>query len=338
MFSVLSFVMQLELLPEDMDSTFSDVLRTLCPGPGNWVTPNDLCNLESAFGFRTEFSDPWLVDHACKLRVCSTVATDCEERANKLKFLQLEYGRRPFGNWHSKAYVSVLAGSKQMLAQHGITTEAVLRRCSSHSHSPTIPADFQQVAHQMVELKIGRLYQRENRIRTKLSTLGVNILPGYLERKVLRVLHAVAERCPPRIFAVVFKTYWNGWVTTTRCKALFLKTGQTSCRCLLGCGWDEDGMGHYILCNAYWSFLRAPRPRGLGIGLQIPRAKESALILSDSIGADDRIRLALALYALFTCVNMTRFGAMPAETNYNTLLRLLAKRGARGSPSSALLY
>ena len=96
-------------------------------------------------------------------------------------------------------------------------------------------------------------------------------------------------------------------------------------------------MGHYILCNAYWSFLRAPRPRGLGIGLQIPRAKESALILSDNIGADDRIRLALALYALFTCVNMTRFGAMPAETNYNTLLRLLAKRGARGSPSSALL-
>ena len=141
--------------------------------------------------------------------------------------------------------------------------------------------------------------------------MGVNILPGYLEREVLRVLHAVAERCPPRIFAVVFKTYWNGWVTTMRCKALFLKTGQSSCRCLLGCGWDEDGMGHYILCNAYWSFLRAPRPRGMGIGLQIPRAKESALILSDSIGPDDRIRLALALYALFTCVNMTRFGAMP---------------------------
>ena len=137
---------------------------------------------------------------------------------------------------------------------------------------------------------------------------------------------------------MVFRTYWNGWVTTMRCKALFPRTGQSSCRCLLGCGWDEDGLGHYILCNAYWSFLRTPRPRGMGIGLQIPRAKESALILSDSIGADDRIRLALALYALLTFVNMTRFRAMPAEINYTTLLRLLAKRGARGSPSSALLY
>ena len=48
---ILSFVMQLEDVPGNLEEAFSKVLRLMAPGPGNWATPADLVHLKSSYFF-----------------------------------------------------------------------------------------------------------------------------------------------------------------------------------------------------------------------------------------------------------------------------------------------
>ena len=81
--SVLSFVMQLEPDVDRVQKCFEEVLRKLASGPGTWISVGDLCNLQSAYLFPTEFTLPRFTSLAAKLRVICTVAPECEEIARK---------------------------------------------------------------------------------------------------------------------------------------------------------------------------------------------------------------------------------------------------------------
>ena len=82
--------------------------------------------------------------------------------------------------------------------------------------------------------------------------------------------------------------------------------------CNLGCGREDDGLGHYQSCRMYWDFIRKPRPSGPGLEYAT-RAKETSLLLGKDLVEDDVIRLAAGLCALYTTVNFRRFSG-PAET------------------------
>ena len=88
-----------------------------------------------------------------------------------------------------------------------------------------------------------------------------------------------------------------------------------------------DSLGHYILCDRYWEFLRLPSPRGLGIPPHIRKSKETALLLSDNLSSDLVIVLARGLYALYNTINALRFRSALAEhANFLSLMRAFAKR------------
>ena len=107
--------------------------------------------------------------------------------------------------------------------------------------------------------------------------------------------------------------------------------------CLLGCGWPDDDLRHYVCCSCYWEFLCKQRPRGLGIS-GLKGCKEVALGLSKEIEDDDVVRLAIGLYALFRTVNTLRFSpAAPHCTDPTVLLRMFAKRALDSHPSRKLL-
>jgi len=55
--SVLTFIMQLAVDFGELEVQFQAVLRRLAPGPGNWASVSDLCNLH-LFGFRYRFVNP----------------------------------------------------------------------------------------------------------------------------------------------------------------------------------------------------------------------------------------------------------------------------------------
>ena len=147
----------------------------------------------------------------------------------------------------------------------------------------------------------------------------------------MRALKVVGSRCSPRVFFAVFRTYWSGWLTSKRCKKMFIQSGLYTKHCVLQCGMGEDTLCHYILCDRYWQFLRAPRPRGMGIPDYVTRSRESALLLADNISNEDLARLAVALFSQYRTVNAVRFGNITTDLEWTSLLRLWAKNGARGS-------
>ena len=123
------FVMQLEVTPADLRSRFDAIVRKMFPGPVSWATSDDLCNLQTWFGFPAQIDNPVSVALAAKLRVIAYVAPNCMARSRELAFLHLEYGRRPFPDWHNRAYVRVLADVEKLLADNGISVEKVQKMC-----------------------------------------------------------------------------------------------------------------------------------------------------------------------------------------------------------------
>ena len=96
--------------------------------------------------------------------------------------------------------------------------------------------------------------------------------------------------------------------------------------CILGCGWDEDSVHHYVCCGTYWSFVADVRPRGLGLP-HVKRCKENALLISDDLAKEDVIRLAVGLYALYRTVNTIRFAKSDGDPHCPArLLKLFSQR------------
>ena len=107
--------------------------------------------------------------------------------------------------------------------------------------------------------------------------------------------------------------------------------------CLLGCGRDNDALGHYACCGVYWKFVHLPRPQGLGLA-HVKRGRDAAFLMLADLSHDDVVRLAIGMYALYRTVNFLRFGASAGIShNVLTLLRLFAKRGAGNFATPKLL-
>ena len=324
--SVLSYIWQLEPNPDNLLDDFEKALRKMMPGPGSWVSRGDLCNLK-AYGFPIEFPDPRWTAMAAKLRVVHQIASDCEQKHKDIQILPLEMGRRPFPSWHRRCYFSVLAEALSLCRDRGIT----LKRIAATEASCDRARSFQNIAEEAISSKFRDPYFRESRIRAHGVFWKFSVLPGHLETRVLSRFRILAERAPLKVWFVYFRTMWNGWVTYDRMKQLLPPRP-----CLLGCGYDEDRVDHYCCCNVYWSFLRRPRPQGLGI--QSERGKDTALLLNKSLSDEDVLRLAIGLYAVYRTVNAVRFSEPhEAPSDFHRLLRMFAKQAVNASNGRQLL-
>ncbi len=67
--TVMTFLLQLDRLPQAWPRTDAAALRCLAPGPGNWVMPMDLHALRDSLGLPQQFTKLEEVDLAAKFRV-----------------------------------------------------------------------------------------------------------------------------------------------------------------------------------------------------------------------------------------------------------------------------
>eukprot|EP00959_Pyramimonas_sp_CCMP1952_P188673 3946033-Pyramimonas_sp.AAC.1 len=74
------------------------------------------------------------------------------------------------------------------------------------------------------------------------------------------MLQHLAPLVPPRVWASVLRTLWNGWVTARRWPG----GPMAGSSCIFGCRHARDSIEHYASCDAVADFAR----RRLGI----PRA------------------------------------------------------------------
>ena len=102
------------------------------------------------------------------------------------------------------------------------------------------------------------------------------------------------------------------------------------------CSSGPGSIEHYSCCPAYWSFALSPRPRGLGI-LHRHRSRDSFFLVGDGLDQDDKIRLAVGLYALLRTVISLK-DAASRNLDPACMLRLWARRGADGSSARRLLH
>ena len=323
--------MQLEDAPSNLEEVFSKVLRLLAPGPGNWATTADLVHLKSSYFFPAAFMDPRWEALACKARVIQSVAPDCHAKAKELEALQVNNFRRPFGQWHKNSYFQVLARTSDMLSQRNI--------CSLTISSKVVAGkSFQQVARTMIEKNFQATYYSEARIRSHLTKWRLQGIPGQLDRRVALNMKLLSSWCAPRVQIVYFKAIWNRWTTDARMRTLLEKQGKGIRACLLGCRMadSKDDLKHYAVCDVFWSFLCSPPAGGMGLPRHL-RSNDTALLLHQELGDLDRVRLAVALYALYRATNILRHATADEQLDVAALLRLLAIAGARGSPAGKLL-
>ena len=123
-----------------------------------------------------------------------------------------------------------------------------------------------------------------------------DILPGRSEGRLLHHLSDLTNHCPaPRVLSVAVRTALNGWATKRR----FQSRGH----CARG-GDAEDSVEHYARRRRLWDLTQA-RLR-LSIPLT-PAARTSHFLgLDRGIPRDDRIKLALLVYASYSAQNPQR--------------------------------
>ena len=93
--STLLYVAQLEPIPEFVIQEERKLILSMFPGPGNWITPEDLWCLKEGFGFAKGPQSLSLVAGAAKFRV-STLGChfNCESvSAHRLRRLGEDDGR-----------------------------------------------------------------------------------------------------------------------------------------------------------------------------------------------------------------------------------------------------
>ena len=161
-----------------------------------------------------------------------------------------------------------------------------------------------------------------------------NGVPGILERRVLKNFETLRAWCAPRVMAAYFRTLWNGWVTTRRMRTMLGRDGGTG-TCLL-CGNGQDSLEHYSYCSIFWGFCCSSRPRGLGLHPRA-RSRETFFLIQDGMTVEDKVRMAIGLYALFRTVAFASKSGL-VDCDWNTLLRIWSKRAAEATNASRLLY
>ena len=109
-------------------------------------------------------------------------------------------------------------------------------------------------------------------------------------------------------------------------------------RALLKCRMadSKDDLKHYPVCEVFWSFLCSPPAGGMALPKHL-RSNDTAVLLHQELGDLDRVRLAVALYALYSATNVMRHTTADEQLNVVALLRLFAIAGARSSPTGKLL-
>ena len=296
--SVLSFVGQLDNLPDNWRDFELKACSALFPGPTRWITPGCLKELKAMHSGK-EWPN---LDHttlASKARVLrfeniTHGGLRAVSRWNNLKQLMMDapcsLGQIQFvAKWASNSFLFNLkaADDKQRQLTTGLTdTWLQVRAGWQCKFTKLIKVEYPHAAMQ--------------HLRRRLDRWRMSTLPGHRVRRALNMLKTIGEGLPPRVWAAYFRLICNGWITARRF--------QGSGKCLFGCGNGHDSIEHFAHCPVVSHWLHenlgiSPAPVGEEmdhfLGMRIDEER-------DDTHMNSRIRRGLATYALYKVHNGVR--------------------------------
>ena len=338
-FSVLSFVAQLEEPPPEAFESERRALARAAPGPHRWCALADLWNLDSGFGLGFSFRSLTCYAKASQMRVAiweSSAAgglnlPDKIARVNRAWASTEFLGRRSrWASWYHASHVLVLHRALQALSDLHLSPSSVISVLSGGALRP-----WTRTIHESTKSSTQRwLYARlmeppsmwaEERVRYKLQRLMLPGIPRIVASRVLRRLRSLSRLVPPRVHAAVLSTIWNRWCTLRR----FQVVSQTRHSCLLGCISGEDSIEHSLRCPVLLEVAR----RRLNLYLSGSDSWAAFFLASEGSGIDSEstlARLALLVYAVYRTTNAARnCGKLSQETARRAIHEAIYE-GARG--------
>ncbi|CAK0879300.1 unnamed protein product [Prorocentrum cordatum] len=302
---VLTFVAQLDRPPPSRVEAEIAAVRRLTPGPGHWCCPLDLRCLEF-LGFPKSLPDfeARVAASQCRVAHLEAVSQGGVQIASRARELREWRHQRDspiraatWASWLDRAFVFQLEASVAAADRAGASRARAEFHLSERSPRPfTMTVDnrvrrgSQRFVCRAVEpdraaYMVGRMGERLQR----------RSLPASLQRRGERaasMLQHLAPLVPPRVWASVLRTLWNGWVTARRWPG----GPMAGSSCIFGCRHAMDSIEHYASCDAVADFAR----RRLGIPrAPSPEAGLAQLLLLDR-AADQRPQQELTLWALRT--------------------------------------
>jgi exonuclease III len=258
--SLLGFLLQLEVLPEEWESVEAAALRRLVPGPAKWVLPADLHALRTHHGLPHEFSDMEEVSFAARFRVAHKEASASGGLAvpSKVRRLNAHYAASVFlarcGRWrwwYQHSYYHNLEAAIQHGRHCGITLSSVEDELGATAPRPHTKAQAKKLQHgvqRAARAALGRVRRSdpEARLHKKLLRWRLPLFPRIRAMRATRVMSRLRSLVPPRVLAAVLRTWFNGWCTKRRF--------QSSGECLFGCSLGEDSVDHYMSCSRLHSY------------------------------------------------------------------------------------
>ena len=148
-----------------------------------------------------------------------------------------------------------------------------------------------------------------------------------------RLLQMMGTKVPPRVWAAVWRTLWNGWNTNRR------RQGRGALRgCMFGCPPEAaDSIEHYACCT------RLAAVAGPALGL--PRIVEPRAALADFLGLDvgraaDQLAVpkAIRMAAAYKVHCMAAHWAVGVGVTAVEALRQALREVVRGHPGATRVY
>ena len=137
-----------------------------------------------------------------------------------------------------------------------------------------VKTSFQRVAASL--LPRATVLDLEMRVRHKLDRWRVPQLPRVRVAHGLALLTALRGRAPPRVWAAMWRTLWNGWATSRRTQGRHGFGG-----CMFRCSATApDSIEHYSSCQCLHAVT--------GALLNLPRAAAPDVRLAAFLGLDFR--------------------------------------------------
>ena len=315
--SVLSYIAQLEEPPLRITETERRALRKVAPGPGNWMTNEDLWFFKECYGGTTSFANIHFTAWAAQVRVATWesrahggLAVNARSAALEHTLMTGDYmgRRRIWEGWYTRSHVVVLRNAVQKMQTLGFTTEDVMTSIASGAERPWSTMLCARVKKGFQREVRTRLLARhrpdaEMRMRHKMERWHFEGNPRLLADRSLRQLTELRSLVPPRVIAAVFSTIWNRWPTARR----FQQRAAAWNRCVLGCpGRAEDSIEHYGRCQLLLGFAS----RRLNLCFESDSALPYWMLVTKGRLAHNttevQIRTAVLVYAAYRTTNTLR--------------------------------
>ena len=236
-------------------------------------------------------------------------------------------------DWLGRSAVGALSEAVEHFAGRGVTQTLLEDELSGRLPRPwprevatKVRRGWQRAA--LARLRAPRPLWVDNRTRHRLARWRLPLFPRRLLPTVRAALRALRPLVPPRIIAALWRTWWNGWLTTRRMRTC--AGWGAAAHCVFGCPRGADSVEHYARCPliAAWALrdLALQRP-------ELEAALGEFLLLTppprrDAAGGLPRRAIRTAAVYRVHC--LVRHGAVPGGVAACEALRQAARDLVRG--------